>query len=104
MNDALRHRTHRAHASTALIAEHIGADAKMFGYLMGKEVHAVEKVMQNVERPFTAIMGGSKVSTKIEIIENLLGKVDNLNPHRWHDLHLLESERRYHRHLYLRRG
>ena len=50
----------------------------MFGYLMEKEVKAVEKVMSEINRPFTAIMGGSKVSSKIEIIENLLGKVDNL--------------------------
>ena len=50
----------------------------MFGYLMEKEVTAVNKVMNDIQRPFTAIMGGSKVSSKIEIIENLLGKVDNL--------------------------
>ena len=54
------------------------ADHKMFGYLMGKEVAAVNKVMNEIQHPFTAIMGGSKVSTKIEIIENLLTKVDNL--------------------------
>ncbi|PNE27783.1 phosphoglycerate kinase, partial [Tannerella sp. oral taxon 808] len=54
------------------------ADHKMFGYLMEKEVRAVEKVLNDINRPFTAIMGGSKVSSKIEIIENLLGKVDNL--------------------------
>lgn len=77
VNDAFG-TAHRAHASTALIANHFDADHKMFGYLMGKEVEAVSKVMEDVERPFTAIMGGSKVSTKIEIIENLLNKVDNL--------------------------
>ncbi len=77
VNDAFG-TAHRAHASTALIADHFDADNKMFGYLMGKEVNAVEKVMQDINRPFTAIMGGSKVSSKIEIIENLLGKVDNL--------------------------
>lgn len=77
VNDAFG-TAHRAHASTALIAKHFDADHKMFGYLMGKEVDAVAKVMEDVERPFTAIMGGSKVSTKIEIIENLLNKVDNL--------------------------
>lgn len=77
VNDAFG-TAHRAHASTALIADYFDSEHKMFGYLMGKEVHAVEKVLENVERPFTAIMGGSKVSTKIEIIENLLGKVDNL--------------------------
>ena len=69
---------HRAHASTALIAYYFDADNKMFGYLMGKEVAAVNKVMNEIQHPFTAIMGGSKVSTKIEIIENLLTKVDNL--------------------------
>ena len=69
---------HRAHASTALIADYFDADHKMFGYLMGKEVAAVNKVMNEIQHPFTAIMGGSKVSTKIEIIENLLTKVDNL--------------------------
>ena len=50
----------------------------MFGYLMEKEVKAVDKVLNDIKRPFTAIMGGSKVSSKIEIIENLLSKVDNL--------------------------
>ena len=69
---------HRAHASTALMADCFDADHKMFGYLMEKEVRAVEKVLNDINRPFTAIMGGSKVSSKIEIIENLLGKVDNL--------------------------
>lgn len=77
VNDAFG-TAHRAHASTALIADHFDKEHKMFGYLMGKEVAAVERVMEKVERPFTAIMGGSKVSTKIEIIENLLTKVDNL--------------------------
>ncbi|MDN4754306.1 phosphoglycerate kinase [Porphyromonadaceae bacterium W3.11] len=77
VNDAFG-TAHRAHASTALMAKYFDADHKMFGYLMGKEVDAVAKVMEDIERPFTAIMGGSKVSTKIEIIENLLNKVDNL--------------------------
>ncbi len=77
VNDAFG-TAHRAHASTALIADYFDADHKMFGYLMNKEVMAVEKVMESTVRPFTAIMGGSKVSTKIDIIENLLGKVDNL--------------------------
>ena len=70
VNDAFG-TAHRAHASTALIADYFDADHKMFGYLM-------EKVMNDIARPFTAIMGGSKVSSKIEIIENLLNKVDNL--------------------------
>ena len=77
INDAFG-TAHRAHASTALMADYFDADHKMFGYLMGKEVTAVNKVMNDIQRPFTAIMGGSKVSTKIEIIENLLTKVDNL--------------------------
>jgi len=77
VNDAFG-TAHRAHASTALIAKHFDENNKMFGYLMEKEVKAVEKVMTDVARPFTAIMGGSKVSSKIEIIENLLTKVDNL--------------------------
>ena len=69
---------HRKHASTAVIADYFDADHKMLGYLMEKEVKAVDAVLNNIKHPFTAIMGGSKVSTKIGIIENLLGKVDNL--------------------------
>ena len=69
---------HRKHASTAVIADYFDAGHKMLGYLMEKEVKAVDAVLNNIKRPFTAIMGGSKVSTKIGIIENLLGKVDNL--------------------------
>ena len=69
---------HRKHASTAVIDEFFDKDHKMLGYLMEKEVTAVDNVLGNIKRPFTAIMGGSKVSTKIGIIENLLGKVDNL--------------------------
>ena len=77
INDAFG-TAHRAHASTALIADYFDAEHKMYGFLMGKEVNAVNKVMNDIHRPFTAIMGGSKISTKIEIIENLLTKVDNL--------------------------
>lgn len=77
VNDAFG-TAHRAHASTALIADYFDTGNKMFGYLMQNEVNAVEKVMSDTERPFTAIMGGSKVSTKIELIKNLLDKVDNL--------------------------
>ncbi len=77
VNDAFG-TAHRAHASTALIAEHFDAENKMFGYLMEKEVNAIEKIMQNTARPFTAIMGGAKVSSKIDIIENLMNKVDNM--------------------------
>ena len=69
---------HRKHASTAVIADYFDADNKMLGYLMEKEVKAVDNVLNNIKRPFVAIMGGSKVSTKIGIIENLLGKGDKL--------------------------
>ena len=69
---------HRKHASTAVIADFFGADDKMLGLLMEKEVTAVDNVLNNIKRPFIAIMGGSKVSSKIGIIENLLGKVDKL--------------------------
>ena len=77
VNDAFG-TAHRKHASTAVIADNFDADHKMLGYLMEKEVNAVENVLNNIKRPFTAIMGGSKVSTKIGIIENLMDKVDNL--------------------------
>ena len=77
INDAFG-TAHRAHASTALIADYFDAEHKMYGFLMAQEVEAIDKVMKDIKRPFTAIMGGSKVSTKIEIIENLLTKVDNL--------------------------
>ena len=69
---------HRKHASTAVIADYFDADNKMLGLLMEKEVAAVDNVLSNIKRPFVAIMGGSKVSSKIGIIENLLGKVDRL--------------------------
>ena len=69
---------HRKHASTAVIADYFDADNKMLGLLMEKEVKAVDNVLNNIQRPFIAIMGGSKVSTKIGIIENLMDKVDNL--------------------------
>ena len=77
VNDAFG-TAHRAHSSTALIAKYFDKDNKMFGFLMEKEVAAVDKILKDIKRPFTAIMGGSKVSSKIEIIENLLNKVDNL--------------------------
>ncbi len=77
VNDAFG-TAHRKHASTAVIADSFDADDKMLGYLMEKEVNAVDNILSNIQRPFTAIMGGSKVSTKIGIIENLMDKVDNL--------------------------
>ena len=77
VNDAFG-TAHRKHASTAVIADYFDADNKMLGYLMEKEVTAVNNILSDIKRPFTAIMGGSKVSTKIGIIENLMDKVDNL--------------------------
>ena len=76
INDAFG-TAHRAHASTALIAGYFPQD-KMFGYLMEKEVKAIDNVLKNAEHPFTAIIGGSKVSSKLGVIKNLLSKVDNL--------------------------
>ena len=60
----------------------------MFGYLMEKEVKAVDKVLNDIKRPFTAIMGGSKVSSKIEIIENPVEQGRQLNHRRWYDLYI----------------
>ncbi|MDE6462498.1 MAG: phosphoglycerate kinase [Muribaculaceae bacterium] len=77
VNDAFG-TAHRKHASTAVIADFFQPENKMLGYLMEKEVQAVDNVLSDIKRPFTAIMGGSKVSTKIGIIENLMDKVDNL--------------------------
>jgi phosphoglycerate kinase len=77
VNDAFG-TAHRAHASTAVIADFFDADSKMFGYLIERELLSLDKVLKAPERPFTAIMGGAKVSTKITIIENLLDKVNNL--------------------------
>ena len=76
INDAFG-TAHRAHASTALIAEYFPTD-KMFGYIMEGELKAIDSVLQAPKKPFTAILGGSKVSTKITIIESLMEKVDNL--------------------------
>ena len=76
INDAFG-TAHRAHASTALIADYFPND-KMFGYVMENELKAIDGVMQNPERPFCAIVGGSKVSTKITIIEKLMEKVDSI--------------------------
>ena len=77
INDAFG-TAHRRHASTAVVADYFDNDHKMLGYLMEKEVKAVDNILKDIKRPFTAIMGGSKVSTKIGIIENLMDKVDNL--------------------------
>lgn len=77
VNDAFG-TAHRKHASTAVIADYFNKEDKMLGYLMEKEVQAVDNILSDIKRPFTAIMGGSKVSTKIGIIENLMDKVDNL--------------------------
>ena len=77
VNDAFG-TAHRRHASTAVVADYFDNDHKMLGFLMEKEVKAVDQILKDTRRPFTAIMGGSKVSTKIGIIENLMDKVDNL--------------------------
>ena len=77
VNDAFG-TAHRKHASTAVIADYFNTDAKMLGYLMEKEVTAIDNVLKNAQHPFTAIIGGSKVSSKLGVIKNLLDKVDNL--------------------------
>ena len=76
INDAFG-TAHRAHGSTALIAEYFPND-KMFGYLMEGEIKAIDNVLKNAQHPFTAIIGGSKVSSKLAVLENMLEKVDNL--------------------------
>ena len=76
INDAFG-TAHRAHGSTALIAEYFPND-KMFGYLMEGEIKAIDNVLKNAQRPLTAIIGGSKVSSKLAVLKNLVGKVDNL--------------------------
>ncbi|MFW5656770.1 MAG: phosphoglycerate kinase [Bacteroidota bacterium] len=77
VNDAFG-TAHRAHASTAIIADFFDENDKMFGYLINNELEAMDKVLGSSEKPFTAIMGGAKVSDKIQVIENLLDKIDNL--------------------------
>ncbi len=77
VNDAFG-TAHRAHASTAVIADFFAEDAKMFGFLINNELKALDKVLKESEKPFTAIMGGAKVSDKIQVIENLLDRADNL--------------------------
>ena len=77
VNDAFG-TAHRRHASTAVIADYFDADHKMLGLLMEKEVVAIDNVLRNAQHPFTAIIGGSKVSSKLAVIKNLLDKVDNL--------------------------
>lgn len=76
INDAFG-TAHRAHASTTIVAKFFGQE-KMFGHIMNNEIKNINKVLKNVEQPYTAIIGGSKVSSKISIIKNLLTKVDNL--------------------------
>ncbi len=77
VNDAFG-TAHRAHASTTVIADFFAEDSRMFGFLINKEIKAMDKVLHQSEKPMTAIMGGAKVSDKIEVIKNLLDKVDNL--------------------------
>jgi phosphoglycerate kinase len=77
VNDAFG-TAHRAHATTAVMADYFPEDKRMFGYLINSELVAMDKVLKDPQRPFTAIMGGAKVSDKILLIENLLNRVDNL--------------------------
>jgi len=77
VNDAFG-TAHRAHGTTAVIADYFPKDKIMFGFLINSELAAMDKVLHNAQRPFTAIMGGAKVSDKILLIENLLNRVDNL--------------------------
>jgi phosphoglycerate kinase len=77
VNDAFG-TAHRAHASTALVADLFSDENKMFGYLIVAELDAMDKVLKDSKKPFTAIMGGAKVSDKIQVIENLLPRIDNL--------------------------
>ncbi len=77
VNDAFG-TAHRAHASTALVADLFDENNKMFGFLINSELNAMDKVLLKSEKPFTAIMGGAKVSDKILVIENLLDRADNL--------------------------
>ncbi|MFW6224881.1 MAG: phosphoglycerate kinase [Bacteroidota bacterium] len=77
VNDAFG-TAHRAHASTTIVADFFDADNKMFGFIIDSELISLDKVLLKPERPFTAIMGGAKVSDKIQVIENLLNKVDNI--------------------------
>lgn len=76
VNDAFG-TAHRAHASTTIIAQFF-QDAKCFGYLLAKEIESIEKVLKNSEKPVVAILGGSKVSSKITVIENILDKVNHM--------------------------
>jgi len=77
VNDAFG-TAHRAHASTAVMADHFDTEKRMFGFLINSELAAMDKVLKDPQRPFTAIMGGAKVSDKILLIENLINRVDNI--------------------------
>lgn len=77
VNDAFG-TAHRAHATTAVIADYFPEEKRMFGFLINSELAAMDRVLKSAQKPFTAIMGGAKVSDKIWIIENLLDRVDNL--------------------------
>lgn len=77
VNDAFG-TAHRAHATTAVMADNFDAEHKMFGFLINSELAAMDRVLNNAQRPFTAIMGGAKVSDKILLIENLINRVDNI--------------------------
>jgi phosphoglycerate kinase len=77
VNDAFG-TAHRAHATTAVMADYFEEEKKMFGFLINSELAAMDKVLKDPQRPFTAIMGGAKVSDKMLLIENLMNRVDNL--------------------------
>ena len=77
INDAFG-TAHRAHASTTIVAKHFASECRCFGYLMDKEVANARRILEGSEQPFTAIIGGAKVSDKIEIIENLLSRADHI--------------------------
>ena len=93
VNDAFG-TAHRAHASTAVIAKFFPPDKRMFGLLMEGEVKSAEKVLHNSEKPFTAIIGGAKVSDKILIIENLIGQSNRYYYRWWHGLYFFKSNGR----------
>ncbi|HPQ09487.1 MAG TPA: phosphoglycerate kinase [Bacteroidia bacterium] len=77
VNDAFG-TAHRAHASTTIVAEFFPSEKKCFGYLMAKEVENLRKILSNAEKPFTAIVGGAKVSDKIKVLQSLLSVADNI--------------------------
>jgi len=102
VNDAFG-TAHRAHASTAIIAQFFPKEKRMFGMLMEAEIKAAEKVLHHSQKPFTAIIGGAKVSDKILILENLLEKSNGYNYWRRHGLYFFQSTGRQYWQFSLRR-